>query len=338
MKTRTRISTKRRLVLVHNGVIENYATLRDQLEEEGHTFQSQTDTEVLAHLVGANYDAARDKTQAALVEALREALQQVVGTYGIVLIHGDVPDVIVGARRGSPLVLGVGKGENFFASDVSAIVAYTRDAVYLKDYDIAALTSRRVRDHHLSAAPSGFEVSKVEFSAEDVSKGDYPHYMLKEIYEQPEHHPRRHARPAFARGSHRQARRPRDEQRANCGQVERIILTGCGTASHAAMVGEYIIEALAHIPVEIEFASEFRYRNLPLPKDTLVFVHQPERRDRRHARRPAREPAQGPPHPRHLQQRRQHHRPRKRRRRLHARRPGDRRRRRRSPSPRRSPS
>jgi len=261
-----------KLALVHNGVIENYATLREQLTHEGHMFRSQTDTEVLAHLIGKAYDAADgEPSKGRLVEALRAALKQVVGTYGIVMMHRDLPDLILGARRGSPLVLGLGKGENFFASDVSAIVAYTRDAVYLKDYDIAALTRDQFEITSLLGGTSGFEVSKVEFTEEDVSKGDYPHYMLKEIFEQPE------TIQDAMRG-----RLSREEASAKLGglemtptqlrSVERIILTGCGTASHAALVGEYVIEALAHIPTEVEFASEFRYRNMPLPKDSLVFV------------------------------------------------------------------
>ncbi len=280
-----------RLALCHNGVIENYATLREQLAREGHTFTGQTDTEVLAHLVGREFEAVRasagsmdsvDSVDGAnasisstpsiqmLVEALRRALKHVVGTYGIVLMHADVPDVIIGARRGSPLVLGVGKGENFFASDVSAIVAHTREAVYLKDFDIAVIGRDDFEITSLLGGASGFEVTKVEFSADDVSRGDYPHYMLKEIFEQPET-----IRDAL------RGRLSRDEATAKLGglgmtakelrEVDRIILTGCGTAAHAAMCGEYIIEALAHVPVEVEFASEFRYRNLPLPKDTLVF-------------------------------------------------------------------
>jgi glucosamine--fructose-6-phosphate aminotransferase (isomerizing) len=260
-----------RLFLCHNGVIENYALLREQLARKGHVFHSQTDTEVFAHLIGKCYDElGGDHAKARLVEALRAALQQVVGTYGIVLLHADVPDVIVGARRGSPLVLGVGKGENFFASDVSAIVAHTREAVYLKDFDIAVLDRDKFEITSLLGGASGFEVSKVEFSAEDVSKGEFPHYMLKEIFEQPET-----IRDAL------RGRLSKEEATAKLGGlhmsatelrgIDRIILTGCGTAAHAAMCGEYIIEALAHVPVEVEFASEFRYRNLPLPKDTLVF-------------------------------------------------------------------
>ena len=260
-----------KLALCHNGVIENYAALKERLVREGHTFTGQTDTEVLAHLIGKHYDQlGGPPSKARLIEALREALTHVVGTYGIVLLHSDMPDIIVGARRGSPLVLGVGKGENFFASDVSAIVAHTREAVYLKDFDVAVIGRDEFEISSLLGGASGFEVTKVEFSAEDVSKGDYPHYMLKEIFEQPE----------TIRDAMR-GRLSKEEATAKLGglgmtakefrEIDRIILTGCGTAAHAAMCGEYIIEALAHVPVEVEFASEFRYRQLPLPKDTLVF-------------------------------------------------------------------
>lgn len=260
-----------RLALVHNGVIENYQTLRGVLEERGHVFRSQTDTEVLAHLVGEALDKRGGKSQAALVEAVREALRQVIGTYGIAVIHADVPGVLVGARRGSPLVLGVGKGEHFLASDVSAVVAHTREAVYLNDYEIVALREDGFEISTLAGSDASFQVSKVEFTAEDVDKGQYAHYMLKEIHEQP--------------NTVRDALRGRlsaEEATAKLGglnmtnaelrDVERIVLSGCGTAFHSAMVGEYLIETLAHLPVECEFASELRYRNLPMTRDTLVFV------------------------------------------------------------------
>ncbi|XHR27706.1 MAG: glutamine--fructose-6-phosphate transaminase (isomerizing) [Chthoniobacteraceae bacterium] len=261
-----------KLAVVHNGVIENYQTLKEQLIAEGHHFQSQTDTEVLAHLIGKHFDAAGgEPTGKRLVEAVRQALKEVTGTYGIAVIHEAVPGTLVGARRGSPLVLGIGKGENFLASDVSAIVGHTREAVYLRDYDVVALTDDNFEVTTLNGGASGFKVSKVEFSEDDVNKGDYPHYMLKEIFEQP--------------NSLQDAMRGRlslEEATAKLGglnmtptelrDIERIVLTGCGTACHAAMVGEYVLENLAHIPTEVEFASEFRYRNMPMNKDTLVFA------------------------------------------------------------------
>ncbi|NBS51679.1 MAG: glutamine--fructose-6-phosphate transaminase (isomerizing) [Spartobacteria bacterium] len=260
-----------RLHLVHNGVIENYQILRDQLIERGHVFHSQTDTEVLAHLVGEAFDRAPSRTEAALVEAVRQALRQVVGTYGISVVHADVPGVIIGARRGSPLVLGIGKNEHFLASDVSAIVAHTRDVVYLNDYEIIALQADGFEITTVSGNGADYQVSKVEYSADSVDKGHYPHYMLKEIHEQP--------------NSVRDALRGRlclegataklgglNMSNADLRSVDRIVLVGCGTAFHAALAGEYLIESLAHIPVECEFASEFRYRNIPLDRDTLVFV------------------------------------------------------------------
>jgi len=260
-----------RLVLVHNGVIENYQTLRDQLRERGHVFESQTDTEVLAHLVGEEFDRAEAKDKSALVEAVRAALRQVIGTYGIAVLHADVPGLIVGARRGSPLVLGIGKSEHFLASDVSAIVAHTRDVVYLNDYEIVAIEGDQFEISTVSGSGADFEISKVEYSPEAVDKGHFPHYMLKEIHEQP--------------SSVRDAMRGRlsmeeatsilgglNMSNAELRAVDRIVLIGCGSAFHAALTGEYLIESLAHIPVECEVASEFRYRNLPMDRDTLVFV------------------------------------------------------------------
>ncbi len=262
-----------RLVLVHNGVIENYQILRRRLEADGHQFKSQTDTEVLAHLIGSFYDLLDgDPSPERLLEAVRLGLRQSVGTYGIALFHDDLRDLLIGARRGSPLVAGLGKGQNLIASDVAAMVGMTREAVYLKDYDIALLSPDHFAIHRLDGSPSGsYEVSDVAFTVEDVSKGSFEHFMLKEIYDQPE--------------SLLDAMRGRlsvEEATAKLGglnmapkalrEVDRIVITGCGTAYHAAMVGEYIIESLAHLPVEVEFASEFRYRNTPIDKNTLVFA------------------------------------------------------------------
>ena len=261
-----------KLALIHNGVIENFQQLRDQLLSHGHTFRSETDTEVLAHLIGYIFDGmAGPRNKQNLLDAFRVALKQVIGTYGLALFHVDVPDVVLGARRGSPLILGVGKGQNFIVSDVSAIVAHTRDVVYLDDYDVVSIERNQFDIVSLAGADSSFHVSKVDFTTEDVDKGAYPHYMLKEIFEQP--------------NAIRDAMRGRlsiDECTAKLGglnmssrelrDVDRIVLTACGTALHAARLGECLIESLAHIPTEVEFASEFRYRNMPMNKDTLVFA------------------------------------------------------------------
>ncbi len=260
------------LALVHNGVIENYQTLKDQLEGKGHTFSSQTDSEVLAHLIGKCYEG-NDETdpQERLVSAVREALSQVSGTYGVVAMHADAPGFLVGARLGSPLVIGLGKGEKFIASDVGAIVSYTTDAIYLQDRDLVRLTEGDFRIENVDGDLSEYEVSTVDFTPEQAEKGTYPHFMLKEIFEQPES-----IENAF------RGRLVDDEASALLGglgltpselrDVDRIVLCGCGSASHAAMVGEYLIEHLARIPTEVEIASEFRYRNPPLDKNTLVFV------------------------------------------------------------------
>src|SRR5690349_15284714 len=256
-----------KIALVHNGVIENYQALKEQLIQDGDTnFQSDTDTEVLAHLIGNIYrklDGSNGKdSKARLVNATRAALKQVIGTYGIAVVHADIPDFIVGARRGSPLVLGVGKEENFLASDVSAIVAHTRDVVYLNDFDLVSFDRENFEISSLEGATGQHAVSKVEFTAEDIKKGDYPHYMLKEICEQPD--------------TVRDAMRGRltyeectsklgglDMNPAELRDVARIVLTGCGTALHAARVGEYVIEQLANVSVDVDFASEYRHRNTP---------------------------------------------------------------------------
>ena len=262
-----------KIALIHNGVIENYQALKDQLVVDGDNhFVSQTDTEVLAHLIGKIYQQLDGKdSKVRLVNAVRAALKQVVGTYGIAVVHSDIPDFMVGARRGSPLVLGVGKDENFLASDVSAIVAYTRDAVYLNDFDVVAIERDKFEISSLAGEAGDHEISKVEFTQEDIKKGDYAHYMLKEIFEQPD--------------TVRDAMRGRltvEECTAKLGglnmtpaelrDVARVVLTGCGTALHAGMVGEYLIEQLATIPTEVEYASEFRHRNTPMTSNTLVFA------------------------------------------------------------------
>lgn len=260
-----------RIVIVHNGVIENHHRLREELEHEGHAFHSQTDTEVLAHLIGKYAAQLGEPSADRLVEAVRMALRDVQGTYGIAVMHRDIPDLVVGARRGSPLVIGVGKNENFIASDVAAIVNHTRDVVYLKDFEIVVLRPDTFHIQSLSGDGRDYEISTVDYDAREASRGDYPHYMLKEIFEQA----------STVRDAMR-GRLSREEAAAKLGglnmapaqlrEVERIVLIGCGTAYHAALVGEYLMETLASLPTEVEVASEFRYRNTPMDKCTLTFV------------------------------------------------------------------
>ncbi|RBP48002.1 glucosamine--fructose-6-phosphate aminotransferase (isomerizing) [Roseimicrobium gellanilyticum] len=261
-----------KLALVHNGVIENYQSLKDFLKNDGHTFASETDTEVLAHLIGYYYDKGNgDAPVKKLVSAVQQALGKVKGTYGIAVIHTDCPEYMVGARLGSPLVVGLGQEEHFLASDVSAIIAHTKEVIYLNDYDVVTITRDSFDVQSLEGGAAKVKVSTVDFTEDEAEKGDFPHFMLKEIYEQPQ----------SLRNAIR-GRLSRDEATAVLGglqmnpqelrQIDRIILSACGTACHAGMVGEYLIETLARIPTEVEIASEFRYRNVPTTKDTLQFV------------------------------------------------------------------
>jgi glucosamine--fructose-6-phosphate aminotransferase (isomerizing) len=251
------------LALVHNGIIENYRVLRTFLEQHGITMDSQTDTEVLAKLVGHFYDGD-------LEEAVRRALREVRGTFGIAVLHADHPDMIVAARRGSPLIIGVGEREYLVASDAAAIIQHTPQVIYLSDNEVAAITPQGFRTTNLQAVPVTKEVEEVEWTLEQLELGGHQHFMSKEIFEQPE--------------SLRTCMRGRID--LNEGQVvlgglapvlrelvrcDRIILTACGTAWHACLVGEYLIEELARIPCEVEYASEFRYRN-PLILDRTVVI------------------------------------------------------------------
>ena len=268
-----------KIIVVHNGVIENYDKLKQRLQKEGCQFRSSTDTEVLAHLIGQHYetlseeilDAKSVEKTGRLASAVKSALKEVIGTYGIAVLCSDVPDVIIGARRGSPLIIGVNDGEHFVASDVNAIVAHTRKVVYLNDYDIATVTRDRFHVENLGTGTANCQISQIEFSAEDSERGEFPHFMLKEIFEQP-----RTVENAL------RGRVDLEEATARFGglnmnlaelrQVDQIIITACGTSWHAALVGEYLFEEFAQIPTEVEYASEFRYRNAPIEKNTLVLA------------------------------------------------------------------
>jgi glucosamine--fructose-6-phosphate aminotransferase (isomerizing) len=264
-----------RIAVVHNGVIENYQKLRERLQATGHTFRSETDTEVLAHLIGIHYDRVRLQGSSAelhpLTAAVMAALREVIGTYGIAVVCADCPGVMVGARRGSPLILGVGENENFLASDASAIVAHTQQAVYLNDYDVITVTAGDFKLANLGNDTAQAQIRQIEFSPDAAEKGDFPHYMLKEIFEQP-----RTIENAL------RGRIDREEVSAKFGglnmtlaelrAVDRIVIVACGTSWHAGLIGEYLFEEFAHIPTDVEYASEFRYRNAPLDKHTLVIA------------------------------------------------------------------
>ncbi|HKA24020.1 MAG TPA: glutamine--fructose-6-phosphate transaminase (isomerizing), partial [Candidatus Eisenbacteria bacterium] len=254
-----------KLALVHNGIIENHASLKRKLIEEGHAFRTETDTEVLAHLI------EKYLTGHGLEVAVSMALQLVEGTYGIAVAHADHPGMLVGARHGSPLVIGVGSGEYFLASDVAAILGHTRHVVYLNDGEMAVLTRDGYHTSTIDRQRVEKEVEEVEWDLDMIEKGGFAHYMLKEIYEQPDSvrnamRGRLQATEGLARlgGLNLSSEQLRD--------VKRIVLTACGTSWHAGLIGEYLIEEHARIPVEVEYASEFRYRNPILDEGTLVLV------------------------------------------------------------------
>ncbi len=290
------------LALAHNGVIENFRDLKQRLESEGYIFRSATDTEIIAHLIASclekqTFSAAESQTNGAaaakngkgasksgakvsaepadphepLIRAVQEALSQLRGTYGLAIIFREHPGVIIAARLGSPLVVGVGDNEHFVASDASPLVGNTERIVYLADHQIAVVTADSLRVIHRDTGQVKHRVREIEVADGTSQLGNYPHYMLKEIFEQPE-----------SLENAMRGRLDRDEATAVFGglnlspqqlrQVNRLILTACGTSWHAALVGEHLIEEFARIPVEVEYASELRYRNPPIDRDTLLFA------------------------------------------------------------------
>ena len=263
-----------KIAVVHNGVIENYDALKQKLARAGHTFKSDTDTEVLAHLIGDCYEKRRGKPGAngdALTQAVCDALREVIGTYGLAVICADYPNLIVGARRGSPLIIGIGKDEHFVASDANAIVAHTKKVVYLNDYDVATITPDRFDVLNLGTDTATVQISQLEFSQEDAARGKHAHFMLKEIFEQPQTvlnalRGRLDFEGATAKFG------GLNMTSAELRGIDRIVIAASGTSWHAALVGEYLIEEFAQLPVEVEFAHEFCYRNCPLEKNTVLLV------------------------------------------------------------------
>jgi glucosamine--fructose-6-phosphate aminotransferase (isomerizing) len=252
--------------LVHNGIIENHNAIKKSLKEKGYTFQSDTDTEVLVHLI----EEIRRETELPLEEAVRQALTQVVGTYGIAVVSNTDDDLLIAARKGSPLILGIGDGEYFIGSDAAPLVEHTRQVVYLSDGEIVTVRRSGYEVKTIDNVPLEKEVHELEWSLGEIEKGGYDHFMLKEIMEQPD------ALEDAMRG-----RVLPDENDVMLGglhavwdqlaSADRIIIAACGTSWHSALVGEYLIESFARIPVEVEYASEFRYRD-PILKDGDVVL------------------------------------------------------------------
>ena len=263
------------VVLVHNGVIENYASLRKQLQGLGYVFRTQTDTEAIAHLMAHHLDEqlklGEEMSPEVCLKAVTLTLDRLKGTYGLAILFRDLPDLIIAARSGSPLVVGVGKGEYFLASDASPLVGYTDQVVYLSDNEIAVLTPGQMDLQHRETGTQSVNIHTLEQVSADTDLGDFEHYMLKEIFEQPQ------TIENALRG-----RLDEEEATAKFGglnlsaqelrRIDRIVLTACGTSWHAGLVGEYLIEEFARIPVEVEYASELRYRNPPLTDRTMVFA------------------------------------------------------------------
>ncbi len=253
-----------RIALIHNGIIENATALRTVLAKRGHQFTSETDTEVLAHLIGAYYDGS-------LEDAVSSALRDVDGAYGIAVVSADEPDVVVAARHGSPLLLGVGENEWFVASDASAILAHTRSVVYLDDGEMAVLTRDGYRVRNLSQEHIEKPVTQIEWDLATIERGGFEHFMLKEIFEQPEsvaNTLRGHLLEEQGTSRLDGLNLSDDELRS----FDRVVITACGTSWHAGLIGEYILEDLARIPVDVEYASEFRYRNPVVNERTLVIA------------------------------------------------------------------
>ena len=259
------VSYDGKISIVHNGIIENYATLKAKLISEGVQFKSETDTEVVAHLIARFYNGD-------LKTAVLKALAKIEGTFGLAVICSEEPGTLIGARRGSPLILGIGTNSEFFlASDVSAIINHTQKVVYLDDNDVVQIKDGAYSIVNMNSHEVQRDVQDVEFDADAIAKGGFAHFMLKEIFEQPEVlRNTMRGRLLAAEGNAKLA--GLDTNIKELRNINRIIITACGTSYYAGMVGEYMIEDLAGVPVEVEYASEFRYRNPIIKPGTLVLA------------------------------------------------------------------
>jgi glucosamine--fructose-6-phosphate aminotransferase (isomerizing) len=263
-------SGDRKLTIIHNGIIENYGIIKETLLAKGHVFKSDTDTEVLIHLV----EDIINETGLSLQEAVRVALNKVIGAYAIVIMSADEPDLLIAARKGSPMVIGVGKGEYFIASDATPIVEYTKNVIYLNDNEIAYINRDNLLIKNIDNTVQTPYIHELDLKLEMLEKGGYDHFMLKEIYEQP-----RSIRDCMRGRIYPQQGKVQlggiKEYTEKLKNVDRIIIVACGTSWHAGLVGEYLIEEYARVPVEVEYASEFRYRNpIITEKDLVIAISQ----------------------------------------------------------------
>ncbi len=256
-----------KLTMIHNGIIENYALLKSELEKKGYEFKSETDTEVLLNFVEDIYL----NTGGSLEEALRIALKRVSGAYVVLILNEDDPDTILAARKGSPLVIGIGKGEHFLGSDATPMVEYTKEVVYVNDYQIAIVKKDELVLKNLGNERELPYISRLDLSLAAIEKGGYSHFMLKEIFEQPDTiydclRGRLNATEGWIK------MKGIDENLEILKNAGRYIIIACGTSWHAGLLAEYIIEELCRIPVEVEYASEFRYRNPIVKKNDVVIA------------------------------------------------------------------
>lgn len=260
-------SYSKNLAIIHNGIIENYSSLKQELENKGHVFSSETDSEVFIHFI----EDIQINNDCTLEEAVRLALNKVIGAYAIVIMSKDDPDLLIAARKGSPLVVGIGKDEFFLASDATPIIEYTNEVVYLNDYEIAVINDNELKIKTTQDIPMTPYIHTLDMELETIEKGGYEHFMLKEIFEQPR-----------SIGDCMRGRLNANEGRLVLGGIreyanklinaERIVIVACGTSWHAGLVAEYFFEEFCRIPVEVEYASEFRYRNPIINEGDVVIA------------------------------------------------------------------
>ncbi|WP_395785330.1 glutamine--fructose-6-phosphate transaminase (isomerizing) [Aquirufa sp.] len=263
-------SNSGKLTLVHNGIIENYASLKQELIQKGYTFESQTDTEVLVNFI----EEIQKNNQSSLEEAMRIALKRVVGAYVIIVMEEGFPNRLIAARKGSPLVIGVGDGEHFLASDASPIIEYTKKVIYVNDYELAIISPDEIILKNLGNEPITPYIQQLDMELAQIEKGGYDHFMLKEIFDQPA------SLTDCLRGRLDSEKLTLtlaglEQHLSVFAQAKRIVIVACGTSWHAGLVAEYMIETLCRIPVEVEYASEFRYRNPVIgPGDIILAISQ----------------------------------------------------------------